>query len=198
MIHAGFVFEHPVTRTRTVVLESDRETGGMGWLLEVTRHSTAGPDVAEHLHTTWTETFEIVEGAARYGLDGRELRAQAGDSFVVPPGHLHVHPWNAAEGPLVFRQRTRFAAPSPAAVQDILGIFATRTGMERDGTTPTSGFGRAMQQAATLRTAVRHGNYMGAPSAGAQRAVAATLGGLAVALGYRAVHPKYVAGQETR
>jgi mannose-6-phosphate isomerase-like protein (cupin superfamily) len=194
MIRAGFVFEYPVSRTRTVVLESDHETRGMGWLLEVTRHSAAGPDLGEHLHRTWTETFEIVEGRARYGLDGREGVIGAGESFVVPPGSLHVHPWNAAEGKLVFRQRTRFAAPSPAAVQDILGIFATRTGMERDGTAPSSGFGRAMQQAVTLRTAIRHGNYMGVPSAGAQRAVAATLGVLAAALGYRAVRSEYTAG----
>ena len=33
MIQAGFTFEHPTTKTRTVALESDAETNGMGWLL---------------------------------------------------------------------------------------------------------------------------------------------------------------------
>ena len=194
MIHAGFAFDNPTTGTRTVVLESDRETGGMGWLLEVSRTSTAGPDIPEHLHATWTETFEILEGRARYGLDRLTAIAQAGEKVIVPPGHRHVHPWNAVEGRLVYRQRTVFQAPSAAAVQDILGMFATRFGMERDGTAPSSGVGRALQQAATLRNAVRHGNFMGAPSIAAQKTVAATLGVMAEALGYRAVHRRYVGG----
>ena len=52
MIRAGFTFEHPTTKTRTVVLESDAETNGMGWLLEVTRYSKRGSDLGEHLHLT--------------------------------------------------------------------------------------------------------------------------------------------------
>ena len=52
MIRAGFTFEHPTTKTRTVVLESDAETKGMGWLLEVTRYSKSGSDLDDHLHLT--------------------------------------------------------------------------------------------------------------------------------------------------
>ena len=37
MIRSGFTFEHPITRTRTVVLEAEAETKGMGWLIELTR-----------------------------------------------------------------------------------------------------------------------------------------------------------------
>ena len=36
MIHAGFVIESPLTQSRTVVLESDAETNGTSWLLEIT------------------------------------------------------------------------------------------------------------------------------------------------------------------
>ena len=92
MIRAGFTFEHPTTKTRTVVLESDVETKGMGWLLEVTRTSKLGSDVGEHLHLTWTETFEIIKGTAKYKLDGNERIANAGEAVVVEPGHFHVHP----------------------------------------------------------------------------------------------------------
>jgi len=129
MIRAGFTFEHPTTKTRTVVLESDVETKGMGWMLEVTRYSKLGSDLGEHLHLTWTETFEIINGTAKYKLDGNERNAKAGESFVVEPGHFHVHPWNATDEELVYRQRDRFAQPSPAAVQDILGIFASNMGI---------------------------------------------------------------------
>ena len=191
MIRAGFTFEHPTTKTRTVVLESDAETNGMGWLLEVTRYSKLGSDLGEHLHLTWTETFEILKGTAKYKLDGDEKIAKAGESFVVEPGHFHVHPWNATEEELVYRQHDRFEQPSPAAVQDILGIFATRTGMARDGIR-LKGFAKLLFQSATIRTAVKHGNYVASPSMGMQNLLAATLGLLGELLGFRAVNPKYV------
>jgi mannose-6-phosphate isomerase-like protein (cupin superfamily) len=191
MIRAGFTFEHPITKTRTVVLESDAETNGMGWLLEVTRYSRLGSDLGEHLHLTWTETFEIIKGTAKYKLDGNEKIAQAGESFVVEHGHFHIHPWNANDEELVYRQRDRFDKPSPAAVQDILGIFATRTGMARDGIRP-KGFAKLLFQSATIRTAIKHGNYVASPSMTLQNVLGSTLGLLGELLGYKAVHPRYV------
>ena len=193
MIRAGFTFEHPTTKTRTVVLESDAETNGMGWLLEVTRYSKVGSDLGEHLHLTWTETFEILKGTAKYKLDGNERIAKAGESFVVKPRHFHVHPWNATDEELVYRQRDRFEQPSPAAVQDILGIFATRTGMARDRIR-LKGFAKLLFQSATIRTAIKHGNYVKSPSMFTQKVMGATLGALGELLGYKAVNPKYVGG----
>ena len=191
MIRAGFTFEHPITKTRTVVLESDAETNGMGWLLEVTRYSKLGSDLGEHLHLTWTETFEILKGSAKYKLDGEEKIAKAGESFVVEPRHFHVHPWNATDEELVYRQHDRFEKPSPAAVQDILGIFATRTGMARDKIR-LKGFAKLLFQSATIRTAIKHGNYVKSPSMLMQKVMGATLGLLGELLGYKAVNPKYV------
>lgn len=191
MIRAGFTFEHPTTKTRTVVLESDAETNGMGWLLEVTRYSPLGSDLGEHLHQTWTEIFETHKGTARYKLNGVEKIAKAGESFVVEPGHFHVHPWNATDEELVYRQRDRFEHPSPAAVQDILGIFATRTGLARDGIR-YKGFAKLLFQSATIRTAIKHGNYVASPSMGMQRVLASTFGLLGELLGYKAVQAKYV------
>jgi len=147
--------------------------------------------LGEHLHLTWTETFEILKGTAKYKLDGNERIAKTGESFVVEPGHFHVHPWNATDEELVFRQRDRFEQPSPAAVQDILGIFATRTGMARDGIR-LKGLAKLLFQSATIRTAIKHGNYVENPSMIAQKVIGSTLGLLGELLGYRAVHAKYV------
>ena len=63
MIRSGFTFEHPSTKTRTVVLEAEAETNGMGWLLELTRYSAAGSDLGEH---------SLVEGRP-LGRDRRDL-----------------------------------------------------------------------------------------------------------------------------
>ena len=103
MIRAGFTFEHPVTKTKTVVLESDAETNSMGWLLEVTRYSKVGSDLGEHLHQTWTETFEIIKGTAKYSLNSIEKTAQVGETFIVAPEHFHIHPWNANDDELIYR-----------------------------------------------------------------------------------------------
>jgi len=191
MIRAGFTFEHPKTKTRTVVLESDAETNSMGWLLEVTRYSKLGSDLGEHMHQTWTETFEIINGTANYSLDGIEKVAQAGETFVVESGHFHIHPWNANKEELIYRQRDRFDKPDPAAVQDILGIFATRTGMARDGIR-LKGFARLLFQSATIRTAIKHRNYVASPSIPMQKVLGATLGLLGELLGYKAVQAKYI------
>ena len=109
----------------------------------------------------------------------------------MDPSHFHVHPWNATDEELVYRQRDHFAQSNPAAVQDILGIFATRTGMARDGIR-YKGFAKLLFQSATIRTAIKHGNYVASPSMAMQKVLGFTLGWLGESLGYKAVQAKYV------
>src|SRR3954447_14768490 len=100
MIQAGFEIENPRTQSRTVVVDVD--TAGMGGLLEVTCVPQAGPDIAEHLHLRWTETFEVIQGTGSYKLDGVQRTLQSGERFTVPPRRRHMHPWNAGDGVLVY------------------------------------------------------------------------------------------------
>lgn len=193
MIRAGFTIENPLTHSRTTVLESDLETNGMGWLLEVRCPPRARPDVAEHLHLTWTETFEILAGTAAYKLDGVEKKAQAGETIVMAPGKKHIHPWNAGETELVYRQRDQFDRANPEAVQVVLGVFATLAGLAREG--KVDGLGRPrnpLQLAITLRTLSEYGGYDASLPIPVQDFLAATLGSLARRSGYRAVYPAYV------
>ncbi|MFZ5823737.1 MAG: cupin domain-containing protein [Bacillota bacterium] len=193
MIRAGFVIENPLTRSRTTVVESDVETKGMGWLLEVICLPNAGPDIAEHVHLTWTETFEISKGIAHYKIGGVQKTIQAGESFTVLPGQLHVHPWNAGDSELVFRQRNEFGHSAPGAVQDVLGVFATIAGLARQGKVDKRGLPKnPLQLAVTIRTLSKHGGYDAAVPLGVQKLMAATLGRLAEWLGYRGVDPQYV------
>jgi mannose-6-phosphate isomerase-like protein (cupin superfamily) len=193
MIRAGFVIENPITQTRIHVIESDAETAGNGWLLEVTCVPSASPDVVEHLHKTWTETFEICSGSAHYSVQGIQKTASAGESFTVQPGQRHVHPWNAGDKPLVYTQRNVFASPSAEAVQDTLGVFATNAVLAREGKLDKRGIAKnPLQLAATLRTLNKHGGYVTEVPAEVQDAVGATLGRLAEAMGYRAVYPQHV------
>ena len=193
MIRTGFTIENPITQSRTVVVTSDQETNGMGWSIESYCVPKAGPDIAEHLHLTWTETFEIIAGTAHYSVDGKQQLAQAGDTFVVLPQQRHIHPWNAGESTLIYRQTDQFEAAAPEAIQDVLGTFATMAGLAREGKINQKGLPKnPLQLAATMRTLGKHGNYDAALPIPVQQLLGATLGRLAEALGYRAVYPQYV------
>jgi hypothetical protein len=193
MIRAGFTIQNPTTGSRTVVIESDVETKGMGWVLEVHCVPRALSDVPEHLHLTWTENFEIISGSAHYKLNGVQKTANTGEKFVVLPGQLHIHPWNAGDTEMVYRQINKFDQPSSEAVQDVLGVFATRAGLAREGKVDKRGRPKnPLQLAVTLRTLNKYGGYDASVSVGVQNFLGATLGRLAEVLGYKAVYPQYV------
>jgi len=193
MIQAGFTIENPITKSRTVVIESDKETNGMGWLLEVYCVPKSKPDIAEHFHLTWTETFEIISGSAHYKLNGVQKTAQAGEKIVMPPGQLQIHPWNAGETEMVYRQRDEFEQPNHQAVQDVLGVFATIAGLAREGKVDNKGLPKnPLQLAITLRTLSKYGGYDASLPISVQNFLASTLGWLAEVLGYKAVYPQYV------
>ncbi len=193
MIQTGFVFENPRTQSRSVVLESDAETAGMGWLIEVTLFPGAGADTPEHLHLTWTETFEIIQGTAYYKLDGVQHTLQPGERVTMPPRQRHMHPWSASDSALVYRQRTDLGQRNPAGVQEFLGAFATLAGLARAGKANKRGMPtNPLQLAATLQIMAKHGTYDSTVPIAAQNLAAATLGRLAHALGYRGVDPQYV------
>lgn len=193
MIQAGFTFENPLTKGRTIVLKSDAETNGNGWLLEHYSIPHAPPDIPEHLHLTWTETFEIIAGKAFYKLDGVQQSASAGDTIIVHPRQSHIHPWNAGETELVYRQHDVFDQPNAQAVQEVLGVFATIAGLARAGKVNQHGKPKnPLQLAATLKTLNKHGGYDAKLPRRVQDALAATLGSLAEALGYKAIYPQFI------
>ena len=193
MITSGFVIEDPKSRVRVTVLETEQETGGHGWLLEHRFPPRVQANVPKHLHLTWTETFEIISGNAFYVVGEERKSAMSGDVIVMPSGVPHLHPWNAGETELVYRQRDDFGGVSPTAVQDVMGVFATRAGLSRDGLTDKRGRPKhPLQLAVTLKLLVSHGGYDASISIPMQKFIAATLGTLGQLLGYRAVIPKYL------
>jgi mannose-6-phosphate isomerase-like protein (cupin superfamily) len=193
VIRTGFVIENPNTHSRTIVLETEAETGDRGWLLEHHLPAHAASDVPEHIHMTWTETFEIISGRAIYLLNREKKTANAGDVIVMPPRVPHVHPWNAGDSELVYRQRDDFGGVDPGAVQDVLGVFATRAGLTRAGLCDKRGRPKnPLQLAVTLKLLTKHGGYDANAPLAAQNFIAGTLGTLGVLLGYTAVIDEYL------
>lgn len=192
MIKAGFTMVNPRNHMRTVVTETDAETGGAGFALEVTCAGGADPGILEHFHETWTETFEIVSGAAQYRLGGALLKARAGETIVMPSRVPHVHPWADGTEAMVYRQVSKFAMPSRDAVQDTLGSFATVNGLAREGKVNAEGLpSNPLQLAATLRVLGKHGGYSTRLPVGAQKILSATLGRFAESVGYRGSYARY-------
>jgi len=193
VIRAGFEATDPITQTHTLVVKSAEETAGRGWVIEVSCPEGAPPYVLPHLHSTWTETFEILEGTATCRLGGEERRLACGESIVMPPRIVHTHPWNTGSGRMVFRQTNDFGAITPEAVTDVLGAFATLHGLAREGLVGKRGLPKnPMQFFATGRLLAKHGAFDAAVPIPLQIAVSATLGRLAEAFGYRGVYDKYL------
>lgn len=198
MIKPGFTTTDPATQTRTVVLEIDREANGRDFVWEIYCPPGAGPFVLEHVHTDWVEKFQIIQGEARYKIDGIEGTAKAGDLIELPPGKPHIHPWNDGEGEMIYHQIVELPAPNPQAIQEVMGTFATLFGLAREGKVNKKGLPRnPLQFAATLRTLVRHEGFDASAPIGAQRLIAATLGRVAEALGYRSSYSRYLETAET-
>jgi hypothetical protein len=193
MILAGSETSDPITGTRSLVIEAAQETQGQGWLLEVYCPVGAAATIQEHVHLTWTETFEIIAGTATYKLAGSEKQLNAGETIVFPAGVAHIHPWNAGDTVLIYRQSSRFAQANPDAVNDVLGVFATVNGLASEGKVNAKGLPKdPLQLAVTLRTLAKYDGFVTEMPIGVQRFLSATLGRLAELLGYRGVYPRYI------
>ena len=193
MISQGFETTDPITKTRLVVVKGAQDTGGRGWVTEVHCPEGAAPWGPAHVHRTWTETFDILQGTASCRLGTTVHTLRTGERIVMPPGVPHVHPWNTGSGVMVFRHTNEFGASTPEAVHDVLGAFATINGLAREGRIGKNGLPKnPLQAAATIRTLTKHGGFDAVLPISPQLAVSATLGRLAEALGYRAVYDRYL------
>ena len=193
MIQAGFETTDPRTQTRTVLVKGAEETGGRGWVLEV--HCPKGAPAANpaHVHETWVEMFEILEGTAAYVLGGEQRTLKKGENVLMPAGVPHVHPRNTGVDTMVYRQTNDFGAAAPDAVTEVLGALATLNGLAREGRVGKRGLPKnPLQFVATGRTYTKHGVYDAAVPIPIQKGLAATLGRLAEVLGYRGVYDRFL------
>jgi len=72
----------------------------------LTTWTRPGHRAAEHVHPAMEERFEVLQGRARFRIDGVQLDATAGSVVVVPSGRRHVA-WNPTESPVQLRIEMR-------------------------------------------------------------------------------------------
>jgi mannose-6-phosphate isomerase-like protein (cupin superfamily) len=186
MAHPGQNLTDPVTGTRIVVLKTSAETGGKLLQFEETYPPQRGKEAnTPHIHLTFDERFEIVEGHAAYVVNGAEQFASAGETLVIPRGAAHLNPYNAGDTPMRMIHSIALDPPNVRTLEsfenafDTLGLLAQR-GELNEQRHPKS----FLQFAVILRSLHPHSYAAGVPIP-VQRAMFGLLGGLGRLLGYR-------------
>jgi mannose-6-phosphate isomerase-like protein (cupin superfamily) len=184
-------FENVPMGQRTRLVTLPWETGGRSFVREYTNRPFMGKyAIPEHFHPTWTETFEVLQGRARYRRGREEREAEAGERIVLPAGISHLHPWSAGAEELYVRHIAEAEPPDlaglTASLQAILTIFA----LAGQGRVNRRGAPNLLQLAVLAETTMP-ATYVPGPPPAVQRMLIKALAGVGRALGYRAVYPGF-------
>lgn len=176
---------------RARILTLPHETLGRHFVLEYVNRPFAGEHaVPPHVHPTYTETFIILAGQARYRLGGEEKSAQPGDRIVMPGGVPHVHPWSASDEELHVRQTADADPPDLAGLTASLQAAITIFGLAGAGRVNAHGV-PALLQLAVLAQTTMPATYLAGPPRVIQRLAFGLLSRLGRLAGYRASYPEF-------
>jgi quercetin dioxygenase-like cupin family protein len=142
MAYQGQTIENPVSGERITFLQTAADTNGERLEIEL-ELSPDGSVPGAHVHPEQTETFHVLEGAMKFRLGLRTIRAEAGDTVVVPAGRVHRFQ-NAGDG--VARCRV---AVEPAL--DMEQLFETTAQLAAEGKVLSSGMPKPMHLALFVR-----------------------------------------------
>ena len=181
MARRGEVLESPTNGQRVVIRETAETTGGE--LLRLDFFVAPGGFLgSEHLHPKQEERIEVLSGALRCRVGGRERTLGHGDAIAVPPGTPHTL-WN--EGT---EEAHALVEYRPALRMETL--FETLFGLGRDGKTDEEGSPSLLQGAVMLEE-FEDEYRLARPPLLVQKAVAAVLAPVGRLLGYRARYARY-------
>jgi mannose-6-phosphate isomerase-like protein (cupin superfamily)/uncharacterized protein YndB with AHSA1/START domain len=187
MAHPGQIVTDPVTGTRVAVLITSAETGGKLLQFEETYPPRRGKEAnTPHLHLTFDERFEVVEGSATYVVDGVERHAQTGTTLVIPRGAAHMNPYNTGDQPLRLIHSIALDPPNVRTLESFEHAFDTLARLAQRGELNDQRHPRNFLQAAVLLQSLQPHSFSADMPIAAQRAIVGLLGGLGRLLGYRA------------
>ena len=184
-------FENPTVGQRSRIVTLPNESGGKQFVLEYVTRLYGGEHAnPAHLHTTYTETFEILKGRARYRLGSETRTAVAGDRVEMPPMVPHVHPWSDSLQELHVRQIAVANPPDLRGLNASLQAEITIQGLSRLGLVNSKGLPSLLQRAVLLDTTMP-ATYLDGLPIPLQRLWFGALAPLGRMAGYKAAYPEH-------
>jgi quercetin dioxygenase-like cupin family protein len=141
------VVEDPVLRQRYVFRRITAPDGTDA--LEAEVWVDPGGGVVPHLHPTFEERFEVLEGEIEFGVGRRRVRVAAGETAVVPAGTRHTYA-NRSAAPAHYRC---VASPHAPELQEFLEDAAA---LGRTGAYTRQALPRTPRGALALAVMARH------------------------------------------
>ena len=186
-------FEDPRTGLRAHVVAADEERGRTFVLDYTAPPGSPRALIVPHRHASWTERFEVLAGHARYRVGRTEAELPEGSAVELPPGLVHLHPWNAGATEVRVRQTTTLHRPDPAAIRDTLHGFAMLAWLAREGKVDARGRPSLLQGAVIQAALQRHGGSLPGLPVPLQRALVNALAAWGRRRGYVACDPAALA-----
>jgi mannose-6-phosphate isomerase-like protein (cupin superfamily) len=184
-------FENTFAGQKTRIVQLPGERGGRQFVLEYVNRPFGGENaVPKHVHMIYDETFEILEGRAKYQLGNETQTAVAGDRVVMPARVPHKHPWSDSAEELRVRQIATSDPPDLRGLNNSLQAAITLQGLARAGRVNAKGLPSLLQLAVLIESTMP-ATYLDGPPIALQKALFGGLGLLGRLLGYRTAYPQY-------
>jgi len=199
MVYAGQVFTDPITGTRIAVLKTSAETGGKLLQFEEMYPPHRGKEAnSPHVHLTFDERFEIVEGRAAYVVNGEEQFARAGETVVIPRGAAHLNPYNTGDAPMRMIHSIALDPPNARTLESFEHAFDTLGRLAQQGQLNEQRQPRSFLQFAVILRSLHPHSYAAGVPIPVQQVMFGLLGGLGRLLGYRTNYSEAGAANEYR
>ena len=189
MATAGQVFENPLTGERMVFRKTAHDTNGTLLEIEFFIKPHTGKGLGAHIHPSFDERFEIINGSACYIIGQDEYSAAAGDVVVLPRAIPHVHPWNAGDDVLHVRRVIQFSKPEMSMLAAIEAILETLYALAQQGKVGKNGLPKNFLQTMVVAQAIHPATYAAGLPVVIQRPLFGALAAYGRARGYKAYYP---------
>jgi quercetin dioxygenase-like cupin family protein len=184
-------FENPTVGQRSRIVTLPADSGGKQFVLEYVTRLYGGEHAnPAHLHTTFTETFEILKGRARYRIGSETKTAAAGDRIEMPPMVPHQHPWSDSLQELHVRHTAVANPPDLRGLNASLQVDITIQGLARLGLVDGRGLPSLLQLAVLLDTTMP-ATYLDGMPIGVQRLLYGLLAPIGRLVGFKAAYREH-------
>ena len=186
---AGEVFENPMTNEKMVFDKTGRDTDGALLAIEFFIQPGMGKGLAAHFHPYFDERFDILTGSGQYKLGNEVRTAQAGDTFVLPRGIPHVHPWNIGNEVLHYRKTTLLDKPNLQWLLETEEFFESLYALAQQGQIGNDGLPKNLLQKVVIVQALQPHTYAAGMPIWLQNVGLGFLAAIGRASGYKTYYP---------